>query len=254
MGGTTVTNPNSIAKRELTAALSATGAEVASGADPIPPDRAAELYDALRPAFVPGGMVSMPGGTKRVVAAWLFAIGVASFVGVIWMWRVVDVLTNAPGQQPVVRLIRWIGPDFPATASSATLVLMACAAVGGSVVHMVTIFTHRAGRRTLEAGYAYWYFLRPVASGVLGVLFGLVVRAGLSTIGSGNTEPDVTTLVVAGALAGLFTDRIIQQMLRLLGSTNPAQPAMAQDLPYFPPDTGDGGRRVDALTPMPSER
>jgi hypothetical protein len=40
--------------------------------------------------------------------------------------------------------------------------------------------------------------------------------------------------VTAGGLAGLFTDRVLQQMQRMLGATDPDKHASQQDTPWTP--------------------
>lgn len=122
--------------------------------------------------------------------------------------------------------------DFHMSEESGLLLLVASAAVAGAAVHLILVFTERAGYRTLEAGYLWWYLLRPVAAALLSVLFVIAVRTGLSTLGTAQpTTPSVPVLLTAGGLAGLFTDRVLQQMRNLLGSTDPETPASDQKPP-----------------------
>jgi hypothetical protein len=235
MADNAATKPE-VDKAQVAAALQDEAARLANLPDALSVEATADLFADLRDRFVPK-MVPMSTIMRCAVAAWLVTVGVATFVGIVWIWRVVEQLTLATGEQLAAKQIDWIGPDFVVTESSATLVLVALAAAGGSVVHMVTVFTHRAGRGTLEARYAPWYLLRPIASAVLGVLFCLAIGAGLTTVGAPESQPAFTTLVVFGSLAGLFTDRVIQQMLRLLGSTDPTRPAIEQELPHVTPAT-----------------
>jgi hypothetical protein len=209
----------------------------------LPSDRRhlAEDRAARRRHGDDGSIVQMSYLTTCAVGVWLVIVGTVSVVGLVWMWTVAERL--GAGQNDVsvpLRTVRWFGPDFRATESTAVIVLVVFAAVAGSVVHMVPVFSMRAGRWTLEHGFGWWYLLRPFAAAALGPLFYMVIRGGLFAFNAGEADPDLPVLVLSGGLAGLFTDRVTQQLLALLGSTDPAQPASDQPVPHGGWDGAEG--------------
>lgn len=181
----------------------------------------------------------------RVLIGWLWlpVCGALSLLGLLWIYA------HAERAQPGAAAIpvSWWGPDFHVTATTATLIAMAFAGIAGSVVQSGTVFSLRAGRGTLEHGYEAWYFLRPVVSALLAVLVGLAVTAGLVVVtqdGAAATPGlSLPTMVAVGALAGLFTDQVLQRMQRILGATNAGRPASDQSIPHStsapPADSGD---------------
>jgi len=161
-----------------------------------------------------------------VVGLWLAALGLISLVGVVWAWGITDRVADQD------LLVRWIGPDFTATALTGGLVLAAAGGVSGSVIHATSVFAARVGGRTFEASYAWWYLLRPVEAALLAVVLVAAVRAGavaLAADGS-KTTADVVTFL-AGSIAGLFTDTVMQRLRGLLGATRTDQFASAQPSP-----------------------
>lgn len=158
------------------------------------------------------GIDHMSRATTVAVALWLIVASAASIAGIVW---------------------RWSEGDAAASDGRAMLVLAVLAAIAGSVVHLIPTFTLRAGRWTLERGFGWWYLLRPFAAALLGMLFSLVVRAGLLTVGTDEAGPRPEVLVVAGGLAGLFTDRVMQRMLTLLGSVDPSKSAAQEKVPHL---------------------
>ena len=175
------------------------------------------------PGFSAGG-TRMSRTSRFVVGLWLFAVSLLSVAGIYWAWTEVEQV-EADGR-PVSA--HWLVASFPVSADTGLLALVAFAAIAGSAVHCIVVFSERAGRRTLERDYLWWYLLRPLGAALLGVLFYFAVRAGLMTLGAAAGPPSPAAGATVGALAGLFTDRVLQQMGRVLGSTDPATPASAQ--------------------------
>jgi len=142
--------------------------------------------------------------------------------------------------------IAWFGPDLLISLNMCLLMVGAAAGAVGSAIQQSIVFAMRAGFESLERGYVWWYVLRPMWSALLGALVVVAVNAGLVSIGDATTSTaGVTVLVTAGALAGLFTDQVLQRLQELLGAAPPATPA-----------TGTGAsekeHEVDAVTGQPS--
>lgn len=165
---------------------------------------------------------------------WLPVVGIGSLVGLLWSYPLAE---RAQAGNGTTVAVQWIGPDFHLTPTTAVLLAMAFAACCGSVVQASVVFAIRAGNHTLERGYEAWYFLRPITSLLLGPLFGLATIGGLAAITTGSgagTSLSLPALVTTGALAGLFTDRVLQQMQRILGATDPDKHASEQETPWTP--------------------
>ena len=195
-----------------------------------------QLLDLPFKKSFPQLFVSNMAAIARVLIGflWLPLVGIGSLAGLLWSYPLAE---RAQAGNGTTVAVQWIGPDFHATPTTAVLLAMAFAASSGSVVQAAVVFAMRAGNQTLERGYEAWYYLRPFTSLLLGPLFGLATIGGLSAITSGSgagARLSLPALVTAGALAGLFTDRVLQQMQRMLGATDPDKHASQQDTPWTP--------------------
>lgn len=185
----------------------------------VPDPAAAHAGDMPRPA--------------RALIGWLWLplTGSLSLLGLLWMYAHAE---RARAAGPAVA-VHWWGPDFHVTLTTATLLAMAFAGLAGSVVQSCIVFSMRAGSGTLEHGYEAWYFLRPFVSALLAVLVGLAVTAGLVVVtqdtAAGTPGLSLPTMVAIGALAGLFTDQVLQRMQRILGATDPDRAGSSQPTP-----------------------
>lgn len=174
----------------------------------------------------------MPPSARALIGwLWLPVCGTLSLFGLLWMYAHAE----RTGPNTAAVPVSWWGPDFHVTATTATLLAMAFAGIAGSVVQAGVVFSLRAGSGTLEHGYEAWYFLRPFVSALLAVLVGLAVTAGLVVVtqdgAAGTPGLSLPTMVAIGALAGLFTDQVLQRMQRILGATDPDRNASGQATP-----------------------
>jgi len=132
----------------------------------------------------------------------------------------------APEGTLATQPVHFLGVDVSATLSMSVLLLGAASGLVGSAIQQSIIFANRSGHRTLERGWAWWYVLRPVWSALLGAVFVIAVNAGLVSIGDQTTSTGgVTVLATIGALAGLFTDKVLDKLGDLLGATPTTKPA-----------------------------
>jgi hypothetical protein len=161
-----------------------------------------------------------------VVGLWLAALGAASVLAGVWAWAVADEAHSANAA------VHWVGPDFTATAATSALVLAVVGGVAGSFVHAGSLFAARVGRRTFEVSYFWWYLLRPLESALVAMIFVAAVRSGLVALGAGTSDSGAAVLAfLSGALAGLFTDRVMQRLRGLLGATKVDEKATEQLAP-----------------------
>ena len=170
------------------------------------------------------------------VGIWQVVLALLAVVAVFWTWTIAERISAAVSSVHV----QWIGPDFTVSATTAALLLAGVAGITGSVVQTVGVFSSRVGRRTFEGSYAWWYVLRPFAACLLAILFMAAVRAGQLGVGTDTSDGATPMLAfLAGGLAGLFTDRVLQQMRALLGATSPEWKASEQPVPSAaPPEQG----------------
>ncbi len=118
--------------------------------------------------------------------------------------------------------------------SVTTSVLLVAAAAGfvGSVIQQARIFAIRTGHQTAERSFLWWYLLRPLPSMLLGAVVVTAVNAGLVSIGDKATSPQgLSVLITAAAVAGLFTDAVLQRMRNVLGANDPTVKASGQPGP-----------------------
>jgi hypothetical protein len=163
-----------------------------------------------------------------LVGCWQLVLTALTTAATFAVWPLVATLE---GRATVA--VHWFGPDFRLTALSGVLILGVIGGVGGSLVHTITIFSSRVGRDTLEASFLWWYLLRPFAAALLALLFVAAVQSGLVAVGG---KPEGLVLAfVAGGLAGLFTDAVLQKLRGLLGATSTQKTASSQDVPLAAP-------------------
>lgn len=195
----------------------------ASGAPELTP-----LQNGSRPRPKRYEMSTAQWAVASAIGVWLTALGVSAVVGMFWAWNIAGRISATTPDVAVT----WVGPDFSASATTAAFLLAATAGVAGSVVHIGGLFSCRAGRRTFEASYTWSYLLRPVLAALLAVLVVAAIRAGTISV-AGDSSDNATPMLafLAGGLAGLFTDRVVLKMRKLLGSTSPEKKATEQPLP-----------------------
>ncbi len=82
---------------------------------------------------------------------------------------------------------------------------------------MTQVFAARAGHETLERGYAWWYFTRPLIAAALAFVFYVTVIAGYFDDVTSDSRPALVVAAVVGGLTGLFTDQVLDKLRGVLG-------------------------------------
>lgn len=172
--------------------------------------------------------------TRRMIGTINFAEAVLTLVGLVAAYGIAERLVSAQelaGPDLVAtRTVHWWGPDFTTTLNMSLLIVGAAAGAVGSVIHQSMVFAQRAGLETLERGFVWWYLLRPVWSALLGAVVVVAFNTGLISIGDETTSTaGVTVLVMAGCLAGLFTDQAMRRLRPMLGATPPEETQVPDD-------------------------
>lgn len=113
---------------------------------------------------------------------------------------------------------RFLWLDFTATPRMTVIVTV-----------MTLAFATRAGYGTLEQGFLWWYLTRPVAAACLAVLFYITAIAGFLNLTTLARRSDLAVAAGLAALAGLFTDRVLGKLRRVLGLSPPGRAASGRE-------------------------
>ena len=189
--------------------------------------------EAVRLTGTSGQLMSSP--SRRFVGAINLTVGIFAFVALVATYGLTEQLVvaqeAAADGEVATKSLPLFGADLPISLNMSLILVGAAAGVMGSAIQQSMIFALRAGYEQLERGYVWWYALRPMWSALLGALAVVAVNAGLVSIGDTTTSSaGVTVLVTAGALAGLFTDQVLQRLQQVLGATPPSQLATQTDV------------------------
>jgi hypothetical protein len=189
-----------------------------SGGDPADaPDgsRAAgisEISVGVASGSVPKATVPMPQPAKTMIGIWIVALSSIALAHLPWAWA----LAERFGGSNAGPRARWLGLRFAPQRASILLVVVVLTAVIGSCATLALTFAARAGYDNLEKGWGWWYFTRPFTASGIAVLAYALLQGGF--LGSGSaTTPDLLAAGAIGALAGLFTDQLLQKMRAAMG-------------------------------------
>jgi hypothetical protein len=180
----------------------------------------------------------MPNWMRSFVGALLVVEAAAALVWLVWAYGPAEQLVASVDADPTegavsTATMRWWGPDFALTPTTALFLVSAAAGVCGSIIQQARSFISRSGYDTLERSFVWWYVLRPIPSALLGVLFVVTINASLVSLGDQATSPQgLSILVTAAAVAGLFTDTVLQKLRHVLGASNPWEAASHQPPPH----------------------
>lgn len=151
------------------------------------------------------------------VGAYLVALGCLLVAVLPWLYSVATDVTStgavatARGVEADYGSVEVLWFTLEPTPASAVLAVVAFTAMVGSLVVMALTFSMRAGHRTLDEGFFWWYLTRPLTAAGLALVLYLVVIGGffdLTSVTEGSTSA-LATAAALGGLAGLFTDQIL---------------------------------------------
>jgi hypothetical protein len=153
---------------------------------------------------------------RRLVGAYLGVLGSFLVATSLWAWSFANavVVDGQEGVRP-----HFLGIGFTPTPAFCVLVIVALTAALGSVAVMAVTFSGRSGRHTLEAGWGWWYLLRPIVAAAVAMLTYMVALAGFFDTTANGDRPELLVAAAVGALAGLFTDRVLAKLRALMGQT-----------------------------------
>jgi hypothetical protein len=153
--------------------------------------------------------------SRRVIGVYLVVFGFTLIATTLWAWSFANaVVTDGRSVRP-----HFLGIGFRPTAAFSVLLIVGLTAALGSVAVMAVTFAGRSGRHTLEAGWEWWYATRPIVATAVALLTYMVVLAGFFDTTANGDRPELIVAAAVGALAGLFTDRVLAKLRDLLGQT-----------------------------------
>ena len=118
-------------------------------------------------------------------------------------------------------IVLW--PGTPSTGGLSMerrfLLLAAISGALGSYIHLASSFVEHAGRENLNAGWAWWYFLRPMVGSALAIIVYFVLRAGLVAGGGSDGTAGINPYGVAAisALSGMFSRQATEKLREVFG-------------------------------------
>ena len=178
------------------------------------PDHRAELIRSAREVL--GKPVrTMAQSRRRLIGLYLTTVGLLLVAITPWAW---STATRAVSATTPVEA-SFLGMDFQMSSEFALVALVILMASLGCFAVLVLTFANRAGHQTLEPGYFWWYLTRPIAAAVVGVLFYMVIAAGYFDQPTDQGRAALVIAAAVGGLAGLFTDKVLQAMSKILGQT-----------------------------------
>jgi hypothetical protein len=153
--------------------------------------------------------------STRSIGVFLCILGAALLATLLWAWSLASrVLEQAPGETVEAE---FLGLGFRPTAEFALVGIVVLTAMLGSFVVMTQVFAARAGHKTLEQGFVWWYLTRPLIAAALAFAFYMTVVAGYFNDATRESRPALVVAAVAGGLTGLFTDQVLDKLRGVLG-------------------------------------
>ena len=152
---------------------------------------------------------------RRFIGGYLTVVGLLLVAVTPWAW---STATGAVSATAPVNA-SFLGWQFQMSGEAALIGLVILMAALGCFAVLVLTFANRAGHQTLEPGYFWWYLTRPIAAAVVGVLFYMAIAAGYFDQPADQGRAALVVASAVGGLAGLFTDKVLQAMSKVLGQT-----------------------------------
>ena len=149
-----------------------------------------------------------PSPVTLIVGVWLVIFSVAAAFALV--------ISLFPPSWLTAQLSGWQVSTDPALGSGLNdaLVTVFAAAVGSSITTIQGYLRHASTQGDFKTSFAPWYVARPLMGTLLGLLFYLVLKAGLLLLGTGDdgTTIDRWALAAVGGLVGLSSKPAIEKL------------------------------------------
>lgn len=142
---------------------------------------------------VSGAGVAFPHDVTMLVGGWLACFSIAAIGALFWV----------------------LSQEGRTSDPMAALVAMVAAGLGSAVATIVGYLSHASERQDFDVAYTPWYFARPLMGLLLGLIFFLLLKAGLlATYPRAGEAAGVNEWGIAGmaALVGLFSKPAIDKL------------------------------------------
>jgi len=149
---------------------------------------------------------------RRMVGGYLVLLGTSLVATLLWAWSFANQLIESDTAR-----VHFLGIGFSPSATFSLLLIVVLTASAASFAVMSIVFASRAGLRTLEPRWEWWYLTRPLVASVIAIVVYEAIAAGFF---DAVPAVDTTSLVFAasvGGLTGLFTDQILGKLRSMLG-------------------------------------
>jgi hypothetical protein len=194
----------------------------------------------LRDQHPPGGVVeagfAFPAGVTVVVGSWLGLFALLAIAGLLLPLSVDKLSENMTG----------------------ALVAMAAAGIGSAVATIVGYLKHASEQKDFDLAYVPWYFARPLMGLLLGLIFFLLLKAGLLATypGVATENAAVNEWGIAGisALVGLFSKPAIEKLREVFNVLFRTEAERDEDLLGRLPEDERERIRPFLRSPSPAEK
>jgi hypothetical protein len=131
--------------------------------------------------------------------------------------------------------------DFRGDPDARLLLVALLSGLLGAQVHVTTSFADYLGNRTFYSSWVPWYAVRPLIGLTLGLLFYLIVRAGIVTSNGADAVNPFGVAAISG-MAGLFSKQTVDKLRDVFENAFPVRNGGDQDR-KDPLDTGNAKER-----------
>jgi hypothetical protein len=137
------------------------------------------------------------------------AVALVYFLMQVWPPSVAAGATGAANQLPNVQIF---GLTFALSLDSRLFAIVALAGAIGGMLHALQSLTWYAGNRTLRRSWVLMYCVMPVSGALAGVIFYIVLRAGLLSTSATTSDASPFGFAAVAALVGLFLAEALEKL------------------------------------------
>ena len=180
------------------------------------------------------------------LAVWLLA-GYLLLIAISAAWLMVSIFPGLDAGTDTVVFgtpsLFWIAGESPIRTEPGLLLLAICAGLLGSFVHAAQSLAAFVGNQRFRTRWILWYLIRPPIGAILGLLFYVVVRAGLLSTDGSVTSP--FGVVALAGLGGWFSKQATNKLAEVFDVLFRTQDRTEYE------DGLDSGPQIVSITPAP---
>lgn len=155
-----------------------------------------------------------------------------------------------PAPLPDVHILGW---SLTLSLDGRLFFVVAVAGAIGGILHALQSLSWYAGNRTLRRSWVVLYSVMPVSGAIAGVIFYIVLRAGLLTASASTSDASPFGFAAVAALVGLFLAQALEKLQDVFSTLFTPAPkgdnytpaaADASKVTGFSPERGSVGEEV----------